>query len=96
MYWIRIRTQGTQKQRGPRSKTPRKRLQNKKYLYSSIRRPENVGILGNERLVDDAPLVFGFLEVRVREQEEHLGELAFPEEVGQILHGIAPGTSVAK
>ena len=41
-------------------------------------------------LVDDPPLVLGFLEVRVREEEEHFLELALLEEVGQVLHRVRP------
>ena len=41
-------------------------------------------------LVDDPPLVLGLLEMRVREEEEHFLELAFLEEVWQVLHGVGP------
>ena len=36
--------------------------------------------------------MFSFLEVWVREKEKHLGELTLFEEVGQVLHGVAPET----
>ena len=51
---------------------------------------QHVGVLGEQRLVDDPPLVLGLLEVRVGEEEEHLLQLPFPEEVGQVLHGVGP------
>ena len=41
--------------------------------------PQHVRVLRQQGLVDDAPLVLGLLEVRVREQEEHLAQLALPE-----------------
>ena len=37
---------------------------------------------------DDPPLELGLLEVRVREEEEHLGELPLPVEVWQELHRV--------
>ena len=38
-------------------------------------RPEHVGVFSKQSFVDDPPLVLGLLEVRVGEQEEHLGQL---------------------
>jgi hypothetical protein len=35
--------------------------------------------------------VLGLLKVWIREEEEHLAQLAFVEKVGQILHRVAPG-----
>ena len=54
---------------------------------------QDVGVLGQQGLIDNPPLVLGFLEVRVREQEEHFGQLTLPEEIGQIFHGISPEAS---
>lgn len=39
---------------------------------------------------DNSPLELGPLEVGVRKEEEHLGELAFPEKIREELHGIGP------
>ena len=55
-------------------------------------RPQHEGVLGQQRLVDDPPLVLGLLEVRVREQEEHLAQLTLAEEVGEVLHGVGAET----
>ena len=55
-------------------------------------RPQDEGVLGQQRLVDDPPLVLGLLEMRIREQEEHFRELPLPEEIGQIFHGVTPET----
>ena len=40
--------------------------------------PQHVGVLRQQGLVDDPPLVFRLFEVRVREQEEHLTQLTLP------------------
>ena len=36
---------------------------------------KNVSVLCQQGLIDDSPLVFGFLEVRVREEEKHFFQL---------------------
>ena len=39
---------------------------------------------------DDAAAVIVLLEVRIREEEEDLGELPLIEEVGKVLHRVVP------
>lgn len=54
---------------------------------------KHVGILCQQRGTDDSPLVLRPLEMWVREEEEHLRQLALAEEVGKVFHGIATETS---
>ena len=51
---------------------------------------KNVSILCQQGLIDDSPLVLGFLEVRVREEEKHFFQLTFGKETRQVLHRIPP------
>jgi len=68
-------------------------------------RSEDVGILGQKRLADDAALVVAFLEVGIGEQEEYLSQLMLSKVVGDVFHGISsfhadvgvlPGVFLAK
>ena len=40
--------------------------------------PQHVGVLRQQSLVDDPPLVFGLFKMWVREQKEHLTQLTLP------------------
>ena len=51
---------------------------------------KNVSVLCQQGLIDDSPLVLGFLEVRVREEEKHFFQLTFGKETRQVLHRIPP------
>lgn len=50
---------------------------------------ERVGVFCQQSGTNDPPFVLGLLKVGVREEEEHLSELSFKKEVGEVLHGIA-------
>ena len=66
------------------------------YVGNGIDLPSNsqdVGVLGQQGLINDPPLVLGFLEMWIREQKKHFGQLALPEEIRQIFHGISPEAS---
>lgn len=53
---------------------------------------QHVGIFCQQCGADDSPLVLRPLEMWVREEEEHLCQLALAEEVRKVLHGIAAET----
>ena len=40
--------------------------------------PQHIGVLRQQGLVYDPPLVFGLFKMRVGEEKEHLTQLAFP------------------
>lgn len=49
---------------------------------------EDVSIFTQQRRIDDSPLVLWLLEMRIRVEEEHLGQLALVEVVGEIFHRV--------
>jgi hypothetical protein len=51
-------------------------------------RLHEIRVFSNERLLNDTPFSFLFLEVRIGEEEEHAFELSFREEVADVLHSI--------